>query len=318
MRPWGPPQYDPSMSFGLGRGRVLDDAPGVVGIDARELPPLPDDVATDRMAGYLDPRKWFAHPERPLEIEIGSGKGTFLIQHAELHPNTNFLGIEWAREFYEYAADRIRRRRAGLVDEEEGADALEAPPPPARALTNVRLLHTDASEFLRWRVGVDVDGRGFVRVIHLYFSDPWPKSKHHRRRVVQDQFLHEAARVLEHGGELRIVTDHAELWAWDVAHLRDWARDPLGLLAEGVGMAPPAEALAAATADVARNRREFPAAAKLAPLSDADRPFELARFDPPASAGPGELVGTNFERKYAREGRPFHAIIARKAASAAT
>lgn len=283
------------MSFGLGRGKPLDDAPGQVGISAEELPPLPDAIATDPGAGRLDPRAWFADPARPLELEIGSGKGTFLIQHAELHPATNFLGVEWAREFYLYAADRIRRRRAGLSDEESGRDALAAP--PARALMNVRMLHTDAAELLRWRVPDRV-----LRVIHLYFSDPWPKTKHHRRRVVQDRFLADAARTLEPGGELRIVTDHPELWAWDVAHFASWVDDPERLL-------PAIDA--EARADVDRNRREFSAAAALIPPAN-QRPFTARRFEPPASAGAGELVGTNFERKYAREGRPFNAIILRR------
>jgi len=59
------------MSFGLSRGKQLDPALGVVGIDA--LPPLPDDVLTNPHAGYLDPQVWFEHPDRALEIEIGSG-----------------------------------------------------------------------------------------------------------------------------------------------------------------------------------------------------------------------------------------------------
>lgn len=293
------------MSFGLGRGKPLDDAPGVVGVDARELPGLPDAIGGDPRAGWIDPRAWFAEPSQPFELEIGSGKGTFLIQQAERQPGTNFLGIEWAREFYLYAADRVRRRRAGLGDEENGVDALEAP--PARALTNVRMLHADASEFLRWRVP-----DGLVRVIHLYFSDPWPKSRHHRRRVVQDRFLADAARVLEPGGELRIVTDHVELWAWDVAHFLGWADDPRGLLAQGAPLAPGAEMLAAARADVAANREEFPSAAGLMPGAGSARPFELIEFRRPESAGEGEVVGTNFERKYRREGRPFHAVILRR------
>jgi len=222
------------MSFGLGRGREL--VPGETGIEMRLLAPLPDapSVEAARAALAFDPRAWFANPTKRFELEIGSGKGTFLLQQAELEPETNFLGIEWAGEFWAYAADRIRRRE----------------------LPNVRLLHGDATEFIRTRVP-----DGIVSVIHLYFSDPWPKTRHHKRRVVQDHTLREFHRILSPHGELRIVTDHDELWAWDVEH------------------AERASAL-----------------------------FVRRAFETPASAREGEVVGTNFERKFRREGRPFHAM----------
>ena len=231
------------MSFGLDRGKTLDTAPGVVAISAEEFPPLPDAVATDKTAGHLDIRRWFTTPDRPLEIEIGSGKGTFLVQQAALQPDVNFLGIEWAKEFFTYAADRIRRHR----------------------MDNVRMMHTDATEFLHWRVP-----DACCRVVHLYFSDPWPKKRHHKRRVVQDRFLQDVHRILEPGGELRIVTDHMDYWAWMEEHFDRWC-DP-----------------------------------------SHDPCYERLTFERPASAGEGEVVGTNFERKYRREGRPFNAGILRK------
>ncbi|MBL9033037.1 MAG: tRNA (guanosine(46)-N7)-methyltransferase TrmB [Phycisphaerae bacterium] len=245
------------MSFGLGRGQPLD--PGAVGLTLADLPPLPDAIGTDPLAGRLDPRAWFPHPERPLELEIGSGKGTFLLAEAARLPETNFLGIEWEHEFFAYAADRIRR--AGL--------------------TNVRMLHADATEFLRWRCPDAI-----LRVIHLYFSDPWPKSRHHRRRVVQDRFLADAARVLAPGGELRIVTDHDDYWAWMEDHFARWT-------------APDAEPVVGPAGGGNTD-------------SGGSAPFTREAFDPPASAREGELVGTNFERKYRREGRPFHAATLRR------
>ena len=236
------------MSFGLGRGRTLE--PGQIGLTTADLPPLPDDILRHPHAGRLDPRSWFTDPARPLEIEIGSGKGTFLLAQARAQPDTNFLGIEWAGEFYAYAADRLRR--AGIA--------------------NVRMLHADATDFLHWRLPDAV-----ARVIHLYFSDPWPKKKHHKNRVVQDRFLADAWRVLAPGGELRVVTDHDELWAWNLEHFGRWC---------GAGPTPGHEG-------------PLPA-------------FESHDFEPPDAAGKDELVGSNFERKFRAEGRRFHSRVLRK------
>ena len=247
------------MSFGLARGRELDDQP--VGIrmgPGEELPPLPDDFAAapadggTSATGRIDIRAWFPKPDQRLEIEIGSGKGTFLMQQGAMRPETNYLGIEYAREFYLYAADRIRRRVQS-----------------AGELTNVRMLNTDASEFLRWRVP-----DGCAAVIHLYFADPWPKTRHHKRRMVQAEFLRQCRRILPPGGELRIVTDHADYWAWMEEHFARWA----------------------------------------VPFTSPDAPGGFIRlpFDRAESAGQDEVVGTNFERKYKREGRPFHGAILRR------
>ncbi len=218
------------------------------------LPPLPDDVLTNRAAGYTDPRRFFPHPDRPLEIEIGSGKGTFLAQQSPAQPLTNFLGFEYEREFFSVGIDKLTRAGAA----------------------NVRMMCLDAGDFLHWRVP-----DACCRVLHLYFPDPWPKVRHHRRRMVCDRFLADTWRVLEPRGELRVVSDHAEYWAWMEQHFARWASQD---------------------------------AAKVVPLAAGSRLpagpcFVRQPFAPPTNArmDEGELVGTNFERKYRREGRPFNA-----------
>ncbi|MFK7961017.1 MAG: tRNA (guanosine(46)-N7)-methyltransferase TrmB [Phycisphaerales bacterium] len=222
------------MSFGISRGRELDIDGW--GLNHDDLPPLP----APGEAPNFDPRDWFEHPERRFELEIGAGKGTFLVQQAVLEPDTNFLGVEHAGEFTRFAADRARRHQ----------------------LANVRMLHADAVEVIRWRMKPAV-----AAVIHLYFSDPWPKARHHKRRVVQDETLPQFHRILQPEGELRIVTDHDDLWEWYVEH-------------------------AARAVDAGLFTREA--------------------FVRPASAGEGELVGTNFERKFKVEGRNFRAMTLKR------
>lgn len=248
------------MSSDLGRGRTLHDAPGVIGVTIGagcELPPLPDDALTHRTAGHFDPRAWFKDPSRRFEIEIGCGKGTFILETSQHEPTTNFLGIEWAREYYLYTADRLRRAQA----------------------SNVRMLHTDASDFLRWRVQSNI-----AHVIHLYFSDPWPKTKHHKNRVIQHRFLAEAWRVLIPGGELRIVTDHDELWAWDREHFDLWTN--------------------------AARWHEVPESARTL-WTMPSKPFDELPFTPPAWVGEGQTVATNYERKMCVD-RPPHACVLKK------
>ncbi|MBY0309047.1 MAG: tRNA (guanosine(46)-N7)-methyltransferase TrmB [Phycisphaerales bacterium] len=222
------------MSFGLSNTKDLD--PTGVGIDAAAIPQLPDDVLRRPESGQISVSAWFTDPSPPLEVEIGSGKGTFLVQQAPTQPGTNFLGIEYAHDFYLYAADRVRRL----------------------GIPNVRMLCTDAGEFVHWRV----PDRS-VSVVHLYFPDPWPKTRHHRRRMVSDRFLGDCLRILIPRGELRIVTDHPGYWAWMEEHFARWCA-PAG-------------------------------------------PFTRAPFISPPTAREGEVVGTNFERKYRVEGRDFHA-----------
>jgi tRNA (guanine-N7-)-methyltransferase len=172
----------------------------------------------------------------PVEVEIGMGKGTFITGQAKARPDVNFFGIEWARWFWKYASDRLRRN----------------------GCTNARTVRAEAIYFLR----EFVKGSS-ISVMHVYFPDPWPKARHHKRRLVQEPFLREVERVLIPGGRLQVVTDHAEYF------------EQIQALVGG---------------------------SKL----------RVVEYNRPGSAGEGEFVGTNFEKKYAREGRPFHAVAAVK------
>jgi tRNA (guanine-N7-)-methyltransferase len=154
-----------------------------IGTMRRELKEYTDFVLTaEDLGDQIDFARIFGRTG-PVHIEIGSGKGAFLVAQAKLQPEVDFLGIEWARRFYRYAVDRIGRW----------------------GLRNVRILRTDAATFLRTLVPA-----GSVDCFHIYFPDPWPKKRHHKRRFLQSSNLEVLIRCLKPGGEIRIATDHAD------------------------------------------------------------------------------------------------------------
>jgi tRNA (guanine-N7-)-methyltransferase len=123
----------------------------------------------------------------PVHIEIGSGKGSFLVNQAKRLPNLNFLGIERARKYYRYAVDRIGRWN----------------------LTNIRLIRTDAAHFISNFVP-----DSSIECFHIYFPDPWPKKRHHKRRFLNPKNLEQLLRCLTLKGTIRIATDHNDYFEY--------------------------------------------------------------------------------------------------------
>jgi tRNA (guanine-N7-)-methyltransferase len=130
----------------------------------------------------VDPQTLFAS-SGPFELEIGCGKGGFLLSRARANPDIRMLGIEWANKYFRYCADRMARR----------------------GLTNVRVMRTDAKVFvMRHLLAESVDA------LHLYHPDPWPKKRHHKRRLVQADFVAAAVRCIKPGGLWLAQSDHDE------------------------------------------------------------------------------------------------------------
>ena len=118
----------------------------------------------------------------PIVLEIGFGNGETLVQQAAARPDLDFLGVE----VHEPGIGRCL-----LAAREAGVD-------------NLRLIAEDALDVLRQQVPP-----GSLSRINLYFPDPWPKKRHHKRRLVQPGFLELCADRLEAGGALHIATDWA-------------------------------------------------------------------------------------------------------------
>lgn len=145
----------------------------------------------DDLERPLDPGRLFGEPaepgqRRPLEVEVGSGRGSFLIAEGEARPETRFLGVERARRYWLFAADRLRRRER----------------------TNARVLRADALEVFRALPA------GSVAAVWAFFPDPWPKRRHaHRRLLAQDAFYEAVEPALAPGAAIRVVTDAESYFA---------------------------------------------------------------------------------------------------------
>lgn len=123
--------------------------------------------------------------DHPVELEIGIGKGLFITRSAVNEPTTNFIGIEIRRKYLNMARARVEKR----------------------PLPNTRLICGEALGFLE---GYVADNS--LSVIHVYYPDPWPKKRHHKRRLFGEAFMAQVHRVLKPGGWLLIATDHAGYW----------------------------------------------------------------------------------------------------------
>lgn len=127
----------------------------------------------------------FPRPQ-PLEVELGSGDGSFLVNYAKLHPERNFLGVE-------RLLGRLRKidrkgRRAGL--------------------TNLRGMRIESAYFLEYLLP-----RGSVTALHIYFPDPWPKRKHRKNRLVNSRFTEITQQALAPNGIVYLRTDDADYFA---------------------------------------------------------------------------------------------------------
>lgn len=131
---------------------------------------------------YAAPQPWsaLAPSDRPVELEIGSGKGLFLQTAGAAVAPHHFVGIELAAKFANRAAQRIA----------------------ARGLTNVTMLRGDAKRFL----AETVPDQSLHR-LHVYFPDPWWRNKHKKRRVLNEQTLSDIERALIPQGEFHFWTD---------------------------------------------------------------------------------------------------------------
>jgi len=122
----------------------------------------------------------------PVEVEIGCGKGKFLVTRAEQNPHINFFGVDRAGKWMRMGASKVERRK----------------------LTNIKFMKAIADQTFP-----DLIPAGEVSVFHIYFPDPWPKRKHQRRRLLQPAFFAVLHEKLKQGGMVEIATDEADYFA---------------------------------------------------------------------------------------------------------
>lgn len=131
------------------------------------------------LEGKVDFAELFGNPN-PVELDIGCGRGLFLLSAALEHPDINYLGIELDYSEGRHAAKKLFKRQ----------------------LPNARVWGGDANAALDDHIGA-----ASVSAVHVYFPDPWWKRRHRRRRLFTDVFVERIARVLRPGGLTHVWTD---------------------------------------------------------------------------------------------------------------
>lgn len=150
------------------------------------------------MPGEFVPAEYFrrldradlAPPEGLLEVDLGCGDGSFLVAMAREFPERRFLGVE-------RLLGRVRKVGRKLT---------------RAGLDNGRVLRLESRYTVEWLLPEESVWR-----LHVLCPDPWPKARHHRRRLIQPEFLSAVHRTLQPGGEFLFMTDHPEYFEWALA-----------------------------------------------------------------------------------------------------
>lgn len=157
------------------------------------------------MAGELVPEHYFRKLERaeicrgdrPLEVDLGCGDGSFLMEMAKEFPERDFLGVERLLGRVRKVCKKITRRH----------------------LDNARVLRLESRYTVEWLLPAESVSR-----LHLLCPDPWPKLRHNRRRLMQVEFLEAAWQALVPGGEFLFMTDHEEYFQWAAAKVAEFGK----------------------------------------------------------------------------------------------
>jgi len=181
----GTPMRRPVRSFVRRNGRLTDG-------QKRALEELMPRYGVGEGSGVLDLERLFGRA-RPFVLEIGFGNGDATWRMAQAHPEQNFLGVE----VHEPGIGRLL-----LALEREGVE-------------NVRVACADAVEWLSERMGPNS-----LDAVHIFFPDPWPKKRHHKRRMIQPEFVELLASRMKPGGILHMATD----WEPYAEHMLDVMR----------------------------------------------------------------------------------------------
>ncbi len=140
----------------------------------------------------VDLDRLYPFPVREFWLEIGFGGGEHLLAQASANPDVGMIGCE-----------PFINGVAGLLAQAD-----------ARGIRNIRVHPDDARDLL------DVLPDGALDRVFILFPDPWPKTRHHRRRIVTMETLDALARVMKRGAELRLATDHTDYGHWMLAHIQ--------------------------------------------------------------------------------------------------
>ena len=127
--------------------------------------------------------------DNPIHIEVGSGKGAFITGMAQQNPDINYIGIDIQLSVLSYALDKVL----------------------ASGAENVKLLRVDGSTLTNYFEDGEVD------MMYLNFSDPWPKSRHEKRRLTYKTFLDTYKQILPENGEIHFKTDNRGLFEYSLA-----------------------------------------------------------------------------------------------------